>query len=108
MSTSGPEKPLKNDGSIVKEVVKSVAVAAPGVAGTNRAFDTGTRIFTIKSFLSANAVYVVIEGALHGFTPCVACERTPGQYSNTVRNVFDYIQKWTNARFQQPVTTPRP
>ena len=43
--------------------------------------------------------YVVIEGALHGFTPCVACETTRGQYSNTVRNLFDYIQKWINARF---------
>jgi hypothetical protein len=155
MRTARPEKLLNNDGSIVKEVVNSEAVANPDVARTNRAFDTGTRIFTIKSFLSANAVratdardgidycstnnsttcavqsisvpilvaamgayrfirddevifdkaaskdkdYVVIEGALHGFTPCVACERTPGQYSNSVRNFFDYIQKWTNARF---------
>lgn len=155
MSTARPEKLLKNDGRVVKEVVKSVAVADPDLAKTNRAFDTGTRIFTIKSFLSANAVratdardgidhcstnnsttcavqsisvpiliaamggyrflrddevifdraaskdkdYVVIEGALHGFTPCAACERTPGQYANTVRNFFDYIQKWTNARF---------
>lgn len=51
------------------------------------------------SAASKDKDYVVIEGALHGFTPCVACERTPGQYSNTVRNFFDYIQKGTNARF---------
>jgi hypothetical protein len=157
MSTARPEKLLKNDGSIVATaVVKSVGVPEPGLAVTNRAFDTGTKIFTIKSFLSANAVratdardgidhcstnnsttcavqsisvpimiaamgayqfirddelifdksaskdkdYVVIEGALHGFTPCVACETTPGQYSNTVRNLFNYIQTWINARFQ--------
>jgi hypothetical protein len=48
---------------------------------------------------SGDKDYVVIEGALHGFTPCTACEQTPGQYSNTVRNLFDYIAKWTNARF---------
>ena len=155
MTTAKPQKLLKNDGTVVTGIVKSVAVPDPEVARTNRAFDTGTRIFTIKSFLSANAVratdardgidhcssnnsttcavqsistpiliaamggyrfvrddevifekaassdkdYVVIEGALHGFSPCTACERTPGQYSNTVRNFFDYIAKWTNARF---------
>jgi dienelactone hydrolase len=155
MSTARPEKLLKNDGAVVTQVVKSVAVPETGLNRTNRAFDTGTKIFTIKSFLSANAVratdardgidhcssnnsttcavqsisvpimiaamgayrfirddevifekaaskdkdYVVIEGALHGFTPCVACETTRGQYSNTVRNLFDYVQKWTNARF---------
>ena len=56
MSTVKPRKLLRNDGSIVTQVVKSVAVADPQVARTNRAFETGTRIFTIKSFLSANAV----------------------------------------------------
>ena len=43
--------------------------------------------------------YVVIEGALHGFGPCTACETTKGQYSNTVKNLFDYIRDWTNKRF---------
>jgi hypothetical protein len=155
MTTARAQKLLKNDGRVSTQMIKSVGVADPGVAVTNRAFDTGTKIFTIKSFLSANAVhatdardgidhcstnnsttcavqsisvpimiaamggyhfirddevifekaaskdkdYVVIEGALHGFTPCVACETTPGQYANTVRNLFDYIQTWVNARF---------
>ena len=43
--------------------------------------------------------FVVIEGAVHQFTPCTACETTPGQYSNSVRNLFDYIRDWTNKRF---------
>jgi hypothetical protein len=43
--------------------------------------------------------FVIIEGALHGFTPCTACEDTPGQYSNTVKNFFDYIRGWVNQRF---------
>jgi len=155
MSTARPEKLLKNDGKIVTQVIKSVSVAEPGMAQTNRAFDTGTKLFTIKSFLSANATratnsrdgiehcstnnsttcavqsisvpimvaamggyhfirdgeiiydksvakdkdFVVIEGALHGFGPCTACATTPGQYSNTVKNLFDYIRDWTNKRF---------
>ena len=90
-------------------------------ARTNRAFDTGTRIFTIKSFPSATAVRATDARAgidhcsTNNSTTCAvqsisirfaaprwaatACEKTPGQYSNTVRNLFDYIQKWTNARF---------
>ncbi len=43
--------------------------------------------------------FIVIEGATHGITPCTECEKTPGQYSNSVKNFFDYVQKWINARF---------
>ena len=154
-STARPQKFLRNDGTVVTQIVKSVAVAEPGLARTNRAFDSGTKIFTLKSFLSANAVrstnsnggiefcssnnsttcavqsisipiliaamgayqfirddeiifekaasrdkdYFVLEGALHGFVPCTACETTPGQYSNSVKNLFDYVRDWTNKRF---------
>jgi hypothetical protein len=148
MSTARPEKLLKNDGSIVTQVVKSVAVPEPSMAKANRAFDTGTKVFNFKSFLSANAMrstnsldglddcssnnsttcavqsikvpimvaamgayhfvrdqeiiydksasrdkdYIVVEGALHDYSPCRACETTPGQYSNTVKNLLDYIR----------------
>ena len=53
---------------------------------------------TEKKFGSGVGNYV-IEGALHGYTPCKPCEKTPGQYSNSDKNLFDYIQKWANARF---------
>ena len=42
---------------------------------------------------------LIVEGAVHGFTPCTACEKTPGQYANATRNMFDYIAKWINARY---------
>ena len=48
---------------------------------------------------SVDKDFIVLEGATHGITPCRACERTPGQYSNAVRNYFDYVQKWIAARF---------
>jgi len=48
---------------------------------------------------SSDKEYVVIEGASHGIRPCKICETTPGQYSNTVKNTFDYMQSWINARF---------
>jgi hypothetical protein len=54
--TEKPRKLLKNDGTIVTEVVKSVRVATPSAAKQNATFENGTRFLTVKSFLSANAV----------------------------------------------------
>jgi hypothetical protein len=48
---------------------------------------------------AADKDFVTIEGAVHGFGPCTACEKTPGQYSNSVKNLFDYIAKWLNDRY---------
>jgi hypothetical protein len=45
--------------------------------------------------------FIVVEGATHGATPCRECEKTPGQYSNSVKNFFDYVAQWINARFSQ-------
>jgi len=43
--------------------------------------------------------FVVVEGAEHNQTPCVSCESAPGQYSNTVKNFYDYAAAWINRRF---------
>jgi len=45
--------------------------------------------------------FIVVEGATHGATPCTECEKTPGQYSNSVKNFFDYVARWINSRFSQ-------
>jgi pimeloyl-ACP methyl ester carboxylesterase len=154
-STARPAKLIQNDGSISTQVVTSVFVANPALARSNLQFTTGTKVYTLRSFLSANAVrskdaygdvdhcssnnstvcavqsisvpvlfvamgahyfirdnerhyevarsedkdFVVVEGATHGFAPCVECERTPGQYSNSVKNTFDYMATWMNERY---------
>jgi hypothetical protein len=48
---------------------------------------------------SADKDFIVIEGAEHGQTPCGPCESTPGQYSNTVSNFYDYAADWIKQRF---------
>ena len=154
-STVRPQKLLKNDGTVVKQIVESIRQPVSRLAQQNATFGSGTRFLTIRSFLSANAIratdsmdgidwcssnnstpcalksltipllvvamgahyfirdneihfevakssdkdFIVIEGATHGQTPCVPCEKSPGQYSNTVRNLFDYVRDWVNARF---------
>ena len=51
-----PQKLLKNDGTIVKQIVESVRVPAPELAQLNPAFNGGTLFLTVRSFLSANAI----------------------------------------------------
>lgn len=41
---------------------------------------------------------IFIEGATHGFTPCVTCASTPNAYGNSLRNFFDYVKKWVDDR----------
>jgi pimeloyl-ACP methyl ester carboxylesterase len=153
--TKRPQKLLKNDGSVVTQIVKSVRPPDLTRAKANGTYDEGARILTITSFLSANAIratdsldynqidwcstnnsvpcalksisapllitamgahyfisdseyyfdtaksadkdFVVIEGAVHGITPCKECEGGP--YDNSVKNFFDYVAKWINTRF---------
>jgi hypothetical protein len=54
--TVKPQKLLKNDGSIVTEIIKSVRLPNPGIAVGNEEFDGGTKNLTVTAFLSANAI----------------------------------------------------
>jgi hypothetical protein len=45
--------------------------------------------------------FVVIEGAMHGQTPCEPCSKVTGQsYSNATKNLYDYTANWANERFR--------
>ena len=56
-STLRPEKLLKNDGTIVIQIVDSIAPAIPTLATQNKTFVTGARGgLTLRSFLSSNAI----------------------------------------------------
>jgi hypothetical protein len=154
-STKSSRKLLKNDGTIAEQVVVSVSPPELETKETTNAFNRGTKLLTLQSFLSTQAVrstnsldgidhcssnnsticavrsisspllvfgmggylfirdseeeyeaakspdkdLVFIEGATHGFTPCGNCGSQPGAYSNTVKNLFDYVANWANARF---------
>ncbi len=54
--TSAPRAVLHNDGTISEEIIHTLFQADPTLRETNLSFDTGTRILTLRSFLSANAV----------------------------------------------------
>jgi hypothetical protein len=35
-----------------------------------------------------------VEGATHIYTPCRACEKTPGEFGDTIKNLYDYADRW--------------
>jgi pimeloyl-ACP methyl ester carboxylesterase len=55
-STARPAKLLRNDGMVSTQVINSVMVANPNVARAQSQFRSGTKIFMLRSFLSAQAI----------------------------------------------------
>lgn len=52
---------------------------------------------------STDKDFIAVEGATHGGNPCTECmpagQKYDGRYDNVVKNNFDYLVKWINARF---------
>jgi pimeloyl-ACP methyl ester carboxylesterase len=55
-STIQPRQLLKNDGTIVTQIIESVRRPARGSDQRNASFEGGARMMTLRSFLSANAI----------------------------------------------------
>ena len=154
ISTKKPVKFIRNDGTIVTQIVTSAMVPDQDLAAGARSL-SGTAVYKLSTFMSSVAVrsrdslldidycstinsttcavasikapslfmamggykfirdheimfersaaadkdFAVVAGALHGYEPCKRCEKTPGEYSNSTKNMFDYIRDWTNKRF---------
>lgn len=41
---------------------------------------------------------VYIEGATHNYNTCTKCEKTPGQYGDTVKTTYDTADKWLSEK----------
>jgi hypothetical protein len=156
-STLKPRKFLKNNGEIEDCCIVSSVRPVDLSPEMNETFWSGTRMLTLRSFLSTRAIrstqamveidwcssnnstvcnvqeisvpvlisamgghyflrnseifyelaasgdkdFVVLEGAVHGITPCEACVAGgyDGRYDNSVRNYYDYVAKWIYERF---------
>jgi hypothetical protein len=48
---------------------------------------------------ASSKTLVYVEGASHGLTPCSACATTPGEFGDTVTEIFDYLTTWTHQHF---------
>lgn len=43
---------------------------------------------------SADNTLVYVEGATHGYSTCKQCEKTPGQFGDTIKTLYDYADGW--------------
>ena len=55
-TTARPQRLLKNDGTIVRQVVESVRPAQPELAAASSSLAQGSLFLTVRSFLSAYAI----------------------------------------------------
>ncbi len=39
-----------------------------------------------------------VEGATHMYTTCRQCEKTPGQFGDTIKTLYDYADKWLSQK----------
>jgi hypothetical protein len=43
---------------------------------------------------SADRTLAFVDGATHGYTTCTKCEKSPGQFGDTVKTTYDYVDGW--------------
>jgi hypothetical protein len=47
---------------------------------------------------SPDKTLIYVEGASHGYSVCKRCEKTPGQYGDTVKTIYDYADSWLSRK----------
>jgi len=100
MSTARPRKFLRNDGSIVTQVTRSVALPKPQQAEVNRTFNGGVKILTTQSFLSANAVRST--HAMEGIDHCSTNASTNCAVANiSAPTLIAAMGAYNHIRFQE-------
>lgn len=48
---------------------------------------------------SRDKTLVFVEGALHSYATCQPCEKTPGQFGDTEKTTYDYVDSWLSKHF---------
>jgi hypothetical protein len=62
--------------------------------GMTGSFEMGAAETIHNHAKSKDKTLVYVEGASHGYPTCKQCEKTPGQYGDTVKTIYDYADKW--------------
>lgn len=47
---------------------------------------------------STDKTLVYVEGALHSYKTCKPCEITPGQFGDTEKTTYDYVDRWLSQK----------
>jgi hypothetical protein len=110
-TTMKPQKLLRNDGTVATQIVESVRPVGRGSEKDNASFERGTRMLTLKSFLSANAVRAT--NSMDGIDWCSSNNSTPCAVRNiTVPVLFTamgghYFIRDNEIHFESPPAKTR-
>jgi hypothetical protein len=77
-----------NPGNVEGVTVPFLTMAMTG------SFEMGSAETIHNHVKGSDKTLIYIEGATHTYTPCKACEKTPGQFGDTVKTVYDYADSW--------------
>jgi hypothetical protein len=66
--------------------------------GMTGSFESSTAETIHNHLKSADKTLVYVEGATHGYPTCKKCEKTPGQYGDTVKTLYDYADGWLSRK----------
>ena len=47
---------------------------------------------------TADKTLAYVEGATHGYTTCTKCEKFPGQFGDTQKTTYDYVDGWLSKK----------
>lgn len=64
------------------------------VMGITGSFESAAAETIYDHVKSEDKTLTYVQGAKHEYTTCTQCERTPGQYGDTEKTVYDYADKW--------------
>ena len=62
--------------------------------GMTGSFEMGAAETIHNHAKSKDKTLIYVDGASHGYPTCKACEKTPGQYGDTVKTIYDYADQW--------------
>ena len=77
-----------NPGNVEDVTVPFLTMAMTG------SFEMGSAETIHNHVKGKDKMLVYIEGASHVYTPCRRCEKTPGQFGDTVKTTYDYADRW--------------
>ena len=70
-------------------------ISAPFLTvGMTGSYESATAETIHNHVKAADKTLIYIEGASHGYPACKRCEKTPGQYGDTVKLLYDYVDGW--------------
>ena len=62
--------------------------------GMTGSFEMGSAETIHNHVKGKDKTLVYVEGASHPYPPCKACEKTPGQFGDTIKTIYDYADQW--------------